>query len=97
MARPTSALGITALIAVALILAAAVVMIVFVPVEDCKPCQIRVAFHEALRHKQVIVIGGVETVISEPTPNLGPPPQPGCPNCVRGRKTLLKKWLSSRR
>jgi hypothetical protein len=97
MAKPTSGIGIAALIAAAMLPVAAVVIVVFVPLYACKQCQIWMAYEEAIsRDKQVIVIGGEEKAVSAPSTTSRPPSQPGCPDCVRGKKTLLQKWLDSR-
>jgi len=79
------------LIALTLILTAAAV-IVFVPLTDCKECQIIIAYEEALRLdiQEPPVVGG-------PKPNAGPPLKLGmCGKCVRGKRTLLKHWLHRR-
>jgi hypothetical protein len=98
MPKPTSGIGIAAPIAAAMLLVAAVVIVVLVPLYDCKQCQILIAYEEAIRlDKESIVIRGEEKVVSAPSMISRPPRLPGCPECVRGKQTLLQKWLGSRR
>jgi hypothetical protein len=75
--RSSQGLVLAALITLTLFVTAGAV-IVFVPVLDCKECQLLIKIEEVLRHEtQTVDVNGQPQIVLAPTPKAGSLPKPG--------------------
>jgi len=98
VARETSTFLVVGLLGIAVTVLAAALIVAFVPMVECKECALLIRILDALEHEmQSVDVNGKPQIVMAPTPNPGPLPKPGCGNCVRGKRTLLKNWLLERK